>query len=174
MIEREKTYLVKQLPDDLKTASSQEIIDLYMPFSSPHPKLRVRKNGNIFEMTKKTPLTPQDRSTQEEQTIKLSKEEFDFFLTIPSKRIRKIRYYYPYGSSIIEFDIFQEGLRGLILADIEFTSEEEKKRFTSPSFLLSDVTQEDFIAGGMLCGKTYTDIAPLLENFNYTPIIFEE
>jgi len=32
------------------------------------------------------------------------------------------------------------------------------------------VTQEEFIAGGLLAGKTYNDIAPELERFNYQPI----
>jgi hypothetical protein len=30
-----------------------------------------------------------------------------------------------------------------------FASKETKKRFTSPSFLVSDIPQEDFIAGEM-------------------------
>jgi hypothetical protein len=36
-----------------------------------------------------------------------------------------------------------------------------------PGFCLADVAQELFIAGGMLCGKTYTEIEGDLERFSY-------
>jgi len=37
----------------------------------------------------------------------------------------------------------------------------------SASFALADVTQEEFIAGGMLAGKTYNNISSELKRFNY-------
>ena len=45
MIELEKTYLIKKLPDNLKDCRFEEIIDLYLPRSSRHSKLRLRKKG---------------------------------------------------------------------------------------------------------------------------------
>ena len=39
-----------------------------------------------------------------------------------------------------------------------------------PSMALADVTQEDFIAGGLLAGKKYSDIAPELDRFEYKRI----
>lgn len=40
--------------------------------------------------------------------------------------------------------------------------------FLAPDIALADVTQEDFIAGGLLAGKTYNDISAELGRFNYT------
>ena len=51
--------------------------------------------------------------------------------------------------------------------DFEFNTLAEKSAFKMPSIALADVTQEDFIAGGLLAGKTYNDIASELERFNY-------
>jgi hypothetical protein len=101
MIERAKTYVVKQLPHDIKTVSPKEMIDLYMLFSSSHPQWRVRKNRDILETTKNIPLIQQDNSSQEEQTIQLSKEECNFLRTIPPQRVRvhHIRYNYTGHSS---------------------------------------------------------------------------
>lgn len=65
-------------------------------------------------------------------------------------------------------DVFQDDLEGLVVIDFEFSSLEEKDRFQMPDFCLVDVTQEDFIAGGMLCGKTYKEIEENLNKFNYT------
>ena len=51
--------------------------------------------------------------------------------------------------------------------DFEFETEEEKEKFEMPEFCLADVTQENFIAGGMLAGKKYKDIEKELERFEY-------
>lgn len=39
-----------------------------------------------------------------------------------------------------------------------------------PDFCLADITQEDFIAGGMICGKTYADIESEVQRFGYVKI----
>jgi len=73
MIELEKTYLAKTIPSELKNCKSKEIIDIYIPKSSVHPTLRIRKNGDKFELTKKEPVNKDDSSHQEEQTVILLK-----------------------------------------------------------------------------------------------------
>ncbi|MEK6905851.1 MAG: hypothetical protein AABX24_05615 [Nanoarchaeota archaeon] len=42
-----------------------------------------------------------------------------------------------------------------------------------PNFCLAEVTQEDFIAGGMICGKTYEDIEDDLRKFKYNKLFLE-
>lgn len=169
MIELEKTYLAKKLPENLKNCSSKEIIDVYIPKLSEHPKLRLRKNGNKYEITKKEPVSDGDASHQKEQTISLTEDEFNSLnLQVEGKRVRKIRYLYDFEGRTAEVDVFQDDLEGLVVIDFEFSSLEEKDRFQMPDFCLVDVTQEDFIAGGMLCGKTYKEIEENLNKFNYT------
>jgi len=57
-----------------------------------------------------------------------------------------------------------------VLVDIEFDSPEDLHASTMPEFCLADVTQEDFIAGGRLCGKSYIDIESELTRFEYTKL----
>ena len=59
-------------------------------------------------------------------------------------------------------------LDGLVVVDFEFGTEEEKLAFEMPDFCLVEVTQEEFIAGGMLAGKSYEDIKEKLEEFGYS------
>ena len=40
-----------------------------------------------------------------------------------------------------------------------------------PDFCLADVTQEEFVAGGALCGKKYPDIEQKLAAFGYSRIL---
>jgi len=63
MIELEKTYLAKEIPKGLKDCKHKEIIDIYIPKSTEHPHIRIRKNGDRFEMTKKEPVEVKDNST---------------------------------------------------------------------------------------------------------------
>lgn len=170
-LELELTYLIKQLPANLKDLEKAELLDLYFPADSKHPKVRLRKNGNNLSLTKKLPVNEGNASVQTEQTIVLDEQEFKVFKTLPGKMIHKYRYKCPYNGKIAEIDIFTDDLTGLVLVDFEFESEQEKEEFKIPDFCLADVTQELFIAGGYLAGKSYQDIEEELKRYNYQPIL---
>ena len=121
-------------------------------------------------MTKKVPLDEKDASTQEEHTIPLDEKEFQALSSLSGKEVRKIRYFYDSEGMRAEFDVFKDDLNGLVLVDFEFTDEKQKESFVMPDFCLADITQEDFIAGGMICGKKYEDILHELKRFGYKKI----
>ncbi len=170
MEELERTYLAKELPADLYTATSKEMIDIYVPASAAHPDLRIRKRGDRYEITRKRPIVEGDSSRMLEITIPLDAAEFEEFAVIRGKRVEKRRYVYTNEGRAYEVDVFTGDLAGLVLVDIEFQTVAEKDAFTPPSFCLVEVTQEKFLAGGMLCGKTYADIEPRLQKLGYTKI----
>ena len=118
-----------------------------------------------MEITKKEPID-NDAAKQFEHTIPLDAEEFAA-LQVDGKQLHKIRYYYEHNGHVVEIGVMQGALAGLVLADIEFESEAQMRGFGMPDFCLADVTQEEFAAGGMLCGKSYQDIEPHLERFGY-------
>jgi len=167
MIEFEKTYLAKYLPENLDKCESKEIIDIYLPKDAKHPKLRVRKSGENYEITKKRPIKKGDASEQTEQTITINEKEFDALGELEGKRIRKNRYFFPFDNRVAEIDVFEDKLKGLVTVEFEFENKKEKSGFEMPDFCLANVTQEDFIAGGMLCGKKYKDIEHDLEKLGY-------
>ena len=173
MIELERTFLAKRIPANLRQCKHKEIIDLYIPASAVHPVLRIRKNGNSFEMTKKTPVKGDDSSEQLEQTILLSKEEFDALSKLDGKKSARDRHYFDYNGKTAEIDVFKENLSGLVWIDFEFNSIEEKNSFKMPDFCLADVTQEKALAGGMVCGKKYADLEPILERFGYKKLFLK-
>lgn len=172
--EFELTFLIKELPENfsLEETPFKEILDIYLPTVSDHAILRIRKQGEVFEITKKTPVSGTDSSHQNENTIPLSKEEFEELSALPGKRVRKIRYYYTENDTTYEIDIFQDSLQGLILVDVEFTSHVEKENFVAPNWTLADITQEKFIAGGVLAGKSYEDIKTSLAQYSYEKLLF--
>lgn len=173
--EFELTFLAKKLPEGFsKSLPSKEILDIYIPRSIEHPILRIRKNGDSYEITKKQPVSGTDSSHQTENTIPLTKEEFEDLSTLPGKRLRKIRYFYSENRIDYEIDVFKDDLEGLVVVDVEFDSNEQKAEFSAPAWVLADVTQDKFIAGGMLCGRSYDDIEAELQSRNYQKIILED
>jgi CYTH domain-containing protein len=168
--EVELTFLPNFLPKEIFNSPSKEILDIYFPTNSKHPVLRLRKSGEKFEMTKKEPVKEGDSSVQTENTIPLTKDEYLEFSTLKGKRVEKIRYYYKENGQDFEVGIFGGELKGLVLIDVEFSSIEEKEKFKKPDWLGDDVTEEDFVAGGMLCGKKYEDIESDLNRFSYKKI----
>jgi len=67
MIELERTFLAKQVPEGLKACKSKEIIDIYIPkVIEAHAPIRIRKNGDSYEITKKTPVVEGDNSMLKE------------------------------------------------------------------------------------------------------------
>jgi len=107
-----RTFLAKVIPSDIKSFQSSEIIDIYIPKSAAHSTLRIRKNGDKYEITKKEPRMENDSSDQNESIIILIKTEFDELKNLDGKSIHKIRYYYEWNGRIAEIDIFQDGLSG--------------------------------------------------------------
>lgn len=172
-LEIEKTYLLAYLPEELVNLEPVELMDIYIPESSFHPKLRLGKRGNVYEITKKKLKSESDMSVQIEETIPLEKYEFEALSFSSKKKIRKLRYSFKSKESKVDIDLFLDDLFGLGIADFEFESKVERDRFTAPDFVLADVTNEKFIAGGLLAGKTYEDIMPFLKKFSFKKLNYK-
>ena len=166
-LELELTFLAKEIPEGIKDVVPTRITDVYIPDTAKHSHLRLRKRGNLYEITKKTPVKDGDASEQIEQTIPLTKDEFEALISCSQKRVSKDRYNITIEGHNAEVDVFQDQLKGLVLIDFEFKTISEKSAFKTPSIALADVTQENFTAGGVLAGKSYQDIEPELARFNY-------
>ena len=169
-LELERTFLAKVLPKEIQGIEPIRITDIYIPDSPAHSHLRLRQKGEKYEITKKNPVSEGDTSAQIEQTIPLDKQEFDALAICSQKVVTKDRYKVTIGGKLAEVDVFMEKLKGLVLIDFEFNSVAEKEAFIMPDVALADVTQEEFVAGGMLAGKAYDDLIPNLSRFNYQKI----
>jgi adenylate cyclase len=173
-IELELTYLARELPTDLATKPSKMLVDVYYPASDPHPLVRIRQKGDSYEITKKVMASGTDSSHMLEYTIKLTREEFDALSAAPGKRVAKRRYDYEFEGRKAEIDVFDGELSGLVVVDFEFTDRDDQLAFQMPGFCLADVTQEAFIAGGKLAGKSYADISADLDRYDYQQLYIQE
>ncbi len=173
-IELELTYLAREIPEGLADCPSKLIVDVYYPAEEAHPRLRVRRRGDVYEITKKVIAHGNDSSHQIEHTIELSETEFKALTQNQGRRVAKRRYLYNYQGRTAEVDVFEGSLAGLVEVDFEFDDRDDQLAFQMPDFCLADVTQEAFAAGGKLAGKTYADVQADLDKYRYQPLHIKE
>jgi len=168
-IEIEKTFLCPAIPIQYISGKPLQMIDVYLPETSEHPKLRIRQKGDKYEITKKTPID-NDPSRQIEENINLTKNEFDTLVSTSSRKIEKWRLPLTYEGFEGELDVFFGEHTGLVLVDFEFLNVNDQEKFGKPIFCSDDVTMEDSIAGGVLSGLKNEDLFKILrEKYNYLP-----
>jgi adenylate cyclase len=166
-LEVEVAYLAASLPPGLEKCPREDMIDIYFPDTVEHPKLRIRQKGDSYELTKKTQADPNDAGAQYEENVALTADEFAALAKGHGRKVAKTRYFLPYGGRTAEVDVFSGPLQGLVIIEIEFETVAERDSFAKPDFCSADVTQVDFIAGGMLAGKSYRDIEAQLKRLGY-------
>lgn len=166
-VELELTYLAKKLPKELQGVTPRRLLDIYVPEDADRPFIRLRRQDSQYEITKKRPINDEDASRQTEQTIPLDEDEFVALSKASNRKVEKDRYEVELQGHHAEVDVFQNKLAGLVLIDFEFETLAAMQSFQPPACCLVDVTQERFLAGGQLSGKSYANIEADLQRFNY-------
>lgn len=133
-MEIERKFLVKTLPENLESYPCHQLEQGYL---STGPVVRVRKDNGKYELTYKG----KGMMVREEYNLPLTKESYEHLKAKADGRIiTKKRYKIPYGVYTIELDVFEGELAPLVLAEVEFVSEEEANHFTAPDWFGEDVT----------------------------------
>ena len=79
--------------------------------------------------------------SRQEAEVELGSERFEELWPLTEgRRLHKRRHVVPHGELRIEVDVYQGDLEGLVVAEIEFPSEEEAKGFDPPDWLGDEVT----------------------------------
>lgn len=170
-LEIETAFLATRMPDGVAEVEPVPYTDIYLSDDSDLlTKMRLRQKGDKYELTKKVVIDPSDLSTQTEYNVPLTEREFKTFKQLGGRALIKDRYNVIIDGRDAEVDVFKGDLAGLVLIEFEFSNAAERDAFTPSDSCGDDVTQEDFIAGAYLAGKTYADIEDELSRFNYSPI----
>ena len=126
-MEIERKYLVKTLPDHLEQYACKVIEQGYL---NTNPVVRIRRSKGKGMMVR------------EEYNLPLNEEAFLHLKEkIDGRLIQKRRYLIPLAPKYtIELDVFEGDLAPLLLAEVEFETEEEANNFTPPEWFGEDVT----------------------------------
>jgi CYTH domain-containing protein len=160
-VERERRYLLKDLPEGLTRASPHlQITDNYITGT----RLRLRKvrdpqtNKWTVKLTQKFVLDAQNFSRAIITNIYLNALEAETFAVFESNEIRKNRYPFEFEGRRFSADMFLGDLFGLVLAEVSFETDEDLASFLKPEFAIADVTNVELFTGGRLCQITFEEI----------------
>jgi len=160
-VERERRYLLRELPPGLKTSDPHtQITDNYVTGT----RLRLRKvrdprtNEWTLKLTQKQAPASPDFSRALITNMYLSPYEYEVLSVFEGNELRRNRYPYEHEGRVYSVDLFLGHLRGLILTGTDFDDDAEMDAFPAPSFAHLDVTRDELFTGARLVELTAEEL----------------
>ena len=152
-IERERRFLLTELPSDLDLNDGyQRIIDRYIVGT----RLRLRRMETAtgdrvdLKLTQKYDADGQPGERTIITNFYLNEAEYTLLLGLEAQILTKRRYRYDWQGQRWSIDCFEGALQGLILAEIEFDSDQTMAALEFPPFAKTEVTHDARFTGGVL------------------------
>lgn len=134
-MEIERKFLVESCPDFVFAHPHHKIEQGYL---CTEPVVRIRRQDEDYILTYKS----KGHMVREEYNLPLTQNAYTHLRQkVDGRLITKTRYKIPYTNTLtIELDLFEGDLSPLLMAEVEFTSEEEALAFIPPDWFGEDVT----------------------------------
>jgi CYTH domain-containing protein len=139
-IEIERKFLVAQPPSDLERWPSTAIEQGYVAIDEDGTEVRVRRRDGRASLTVKAGAG----RVRVEEEVEIEGDRFERLWPLTEgRRIEKTRYEIDAGDALVlELDVYKGDLDGLVVAEVEFGSEEAADAFAPPDWLGLDVTDD--------------------------------
>ena len=123
-MEIERKYLIRELPENLETYAYHDIEQAYLCTA---PVVRIRRQDDRYILTYKS----SGMMAHEEYNLPLTREAYEHLKAkADGNVITKRRYLIPLDDVLtIELDLFSGTFAGMILAEVEFPTEEAANTF---------------------------------------------
>ncbi|MFJ9370724.1 hypothetical protein ACIRRA_40780 [Nocardia sp. NPDC101769] len=161
-IERERRFLLANLPSNPTPTTIRAITDCYWPETT----LRLRHiadhdGSHQYKLTQKIPAPSPGPVQGLITNTYLTGGEYRLFATLPGNVLTKTRYSIPpFG-----IDVFALQLRGLVIAEAEFSNDDDMLAFTPPIYAIAEVTDDPRFTGGQLARTPRDQLVSLLADF---------
>ena len=117
-MEIERKFLIQKMPSDLENYKSRLIEQAYL---NVKPVVRVRREDETYYMTYKGG----GMMAREEYNLPLDADSYAHLLQkADGNIITKRRYLIPFHAYTIELDVFEGLFEGIVVAEVEFPSED--------------------------------------------------
>ncbi|MFG2077730.1 hypothetical protein [Nonomuraea maritima] len=166
-VERERRFLLAVPPSATVVTASRRITDRYVVGT----RLRLRRVEHLdsgtweFKLTQKVPAGQAGAVQGLITNIYLTRAEYDRLAPLPAKELSKTRYSVP----PLSVDVFDPPLHGLVLAEIEFTTDEAASSFVPPRGIIAEVTDDARSTGGRLIRTQRHELLEWLTEYGITP-----
>ena len=156
-LELERRFLLAKLPANLVGQPyNWHIVDRYLP----NTRLRLRRMSSyrdeqvVLKFGQKYRTDSQDAAEAILTNLYLNETEYACLSSLETRTLVKKRYSYNHQGFIYAIDVFEGGLAGLILAEIEFKTVPQLVNLQVPAFAQREVTADPFFTGGNLASLT--------------------
>ena len=137
--EIERKFLIPDPPLELEKHPFKEILQGYIAITDG-TEVRIRKKGEEYFLTVKTG----EGLIRKETEISIIREQFEALWPLTENlRIEKKRYEIKYGKFLIELDLYSGLHSNLIVAEVEFQSEDESNSFIAPGWFGLEITDDE-------------------------------
>jgi adenylate cyclase len=139
-VEIERKFLIRGLPRGLERSRSTRIVQGYIAIGDDGTEVRIRRRDGAAVLTVKAGAG----RTRSEEEIEIDAEHFARLWPLTEgRRVEKTRHLIPAGAGpAIELDVYSGGLTGLMVAEVEFGSEDAADGFEPPEWFGSEVTDD--------------------------------
>ena len=149
-MEIERKFLIDTLPENLSDYSFHQLEQGYL---CTEPVVRIRREDDDYYLTYKS----KGLMVREEYNLPLTKDAYEHLLPkVDGILISKKRYLIPLPEHLtIELDVFEGKLAPLLLAEVEFDTEEAANAFVPPDWFGEDVTYSSEYHNSTLSRKKF-------------------
>jgi adenylate cyclase len=137
--EIERKFLVPAVPSSLELGSGARLAQGYLAIDGA-VEVRLRRSDDAAVVTVKagTGLT----RTEVELAVTAAEAE-ELWPSTEGRRIEKVRFRVPLATGeVLELDVYEGPLAGLVTAEVEFPSAEAAAAFAAPDWCARDLTGE--------------------------------
>jgi CYTH domain-containing protein len=167
LVERERRFLLAGPPPAAAVTASRRITDRYLPGT----RLRLRRVDHLdsgtceFKFTQKVPAGRPGFVQGLITNTYLSEAEYDLLASLPADVLRKTRLSVP----PLAIDVFDPPLHGLVMADVEFSTDQAARSFPRPLAAVAEVTDDARFTGGSLVRTRRHDLLGWLAEYGIEP-----
>jgi adenylate cyclase len=137
--EIERKYLLSGTPENFWHYPSVQIVQGYIAINDDGSERRIRDASGVYTETTKSGKG----MVRGETELSITAAEFERLWPLTEgKRIEKNRFSIPHDEHTIELDVYDGELWGLLVAEVEFTSEVAANDFTPPEWFGAEVTED--------------------------------
>ncbi|QUC59309.1 hypothetical protein IOD14_22565 [Streptomyces sp. A2-16] len=165
-VERERRFLLAEPPAPSAVTVSRAINDRYVKGT----RLRLRRadlsDGRCeLKLTQKVPISQPGAVQGLITNTYLSPAEYDVLAALPAALLSKTRFSVP----PLGVDVFDGHLQGLVLAEAEFTTDDEAQSFVPPPDCIAEVTEDTRFTGGHLVQASRRELLKWLAEYGLHP-----
>ncbi len=139
-VEVERRWLVQEAPSEALAGPAERIDQGYLTVGADGAETRVRRRGERCVLTVKSG----SGMVRREHEIELSAAQFQALWPVTEgARVEKVRHVlHSDDGHLIEFDIYDGALAGLMIAEVEFDDPWAAEAFVAPYWFGHEVTAE--------------------------------